>query len=89
MLTSEELGALLDTGRTLQKEIGTFTAASSFSRSSSRQLIARIDKLLNTIKPYLLNPSSTENSTLGLVIVNLGRIAKNLNDIKDTIVMTH
>jgi|GEM_PF-6434285 hypothetical protein len=84
MLNSGEFGALLDKGRALQKEIVMFTEASP-TFASSCQLIAGIDALLKDIKQQLLSPSFTENSELGLVMVNLGRLSKNLNDIKNRI----
>ncbi|MES2142722.1 MAG: hypothetical protein V4471_07585 [Pseudomonadota bacterium] len=83
MLNSRELNSLLGEGRVLQAEIGNFIKTPT--TLSSRRLIARIDKLINDIKPKLLEPSYTEASELGLLITNLGRIVKNLNDIKTTI----
>ncbi len=83
MLNSTELNSLLEEGRTLQAEIADFIKAPT--TPSSRRLIARIDKLISDIKPQLLEPSYTENNELGLLITSLGRIVKNLNDIKATI----
>lgn len=86
MLNSVELNSLLREGRTLQAEIGVFLKTPT--TVSSQRLIARIDKLISDIKPQLLAPSYMENNELGLLIANLGRIAKNLNDIKATIKTT-
>ncbi|MES2998779.1 MAG: hypothetical protein V4700_05620 [Pseudomonadota bacterium] len=80
MLDSGEFSSLLDKGRTLQEEISTFIKAPT--RSSSYQLKADIDALIGDIKQQLLNPSPTENNELSLVMINLGRIVKYLNDIK-------
>ena len=83
MLNPVELNSLLGEGRTLQAEIGDFIKAAT--TVSSQRLIARIDKLIHNIKPQLLAPSYAENNELALLITILGRIAKNLNDIKNLI----
>ncbi|BBB14973.1 hypothetical protein RVIR1_04610 [Candidatus Rickettsiella viridis] len=83
MFNPEELTLLLERGRILQEEIGTFITRPTLT--SSRRLVTRIDRLIGDIKPQLLNPSFTEDNQMSLVITRLGSIVKNLKDIKHTI----
>ena len=83
MLNSKELDALLEDGRILQTELSLFMKAPTIS--SSHRLMSRVDSLINAIKPQLLEPSAIEDTKLGLLVANLGRIVKNLKDIKTVI----
>ncbi|MDQ8039959.1 MAG: hypothetical protein REH83_06080 [Rickettsiella sp.] len=67
----------------LQTDLSNFMQAPT--RLSSHRLISRIDALINDIKPQLLEPSNTEDDKLQLLIANLGRIIRNLKDIKTVI----
>lgn len=81
MSNAKKLNSLLARGRQLQKEIDTFFNK-GFDLSSSHCLITGIDKLIDDIKPKLLNSSTTEDHQMSLVIIHLGSIVKNLNAIK-------
>lgn len=80
MINREELTPLLERGKILQEEIGTFIKRPTFP--SYRRLVTDIDGLIEDIKPKLLNPSLAEDYQTSLIITHLGGIIKNLKDIK-------